>query len=52
MLQTMKVAHPDDRCHKLNQEVRQLQQRRVEMIQEIDEQTLDMRSVVILRTKG
>jgi len=42
------VTYSDDGCHELNKEVGDLQQGREEMIQKVDEKSLDMRTVVIL----
>jgi hypothetical protein len=46
------VTYSNDGGHELNQEVRNLQQRREEMVQEIDEESLDVRAVVILCAHG
>ena len=46
------VTYSNDGCHELNQEIRNLQQRRKEMVQEIDEESLDVRAVVILCARG
>ena len=42
------VTYSDNGCYKLNQEVRDLQQRREEVIQKVDEESLDVRTIVIL----
>ena len=41
-------THSNNRCNKFDQELGHLQQRRVEMIKEIDEKAFDMRTIVIL----
>jgi hypothetical protein len=46
------VTYSDDGCHELNQEVRKLQQRGEEMVQEIDEEPFDVRTVMILCARG
>ena len=40
--------HPDDGCDELDQEFRDPEQRRVEVVKEVNDQTFDMRTVVIL----
>ena len=42
------ATYSDNRCHKLNQEVRDLQQGREEVVQKVDEKSLDVRTVMIL----
>ena len=46
------AAYSDDGCHKLNQEVGELQQGWEEMVQKVDEKSFDVRTVVILRAHG
>ena len=42
------ATYSDNGCHKLNQEVRDLQQGWEEVIQKINEKSLDVRTVMIL----
>ena len=44
----LSLPYLDDRGDELDQKVRDLEQGRVEVIQEVDDQTLDMRTIVIL----
>jgi hypothetical protein len=44
----LSLPYLDDRGDELDQKVRNLQQRGVEVIQEVDDQTFDMRTIVIL----
>jgi hypothetical protein len=42
------ATYPHNWCHKFNQETRYLEEGRVEIVQEVDQEALDMRTVVIL----
>jgi len=42
-------ANLDDRSDELDEEPRNLEERREEVVEEVDEQTLDVRSILILR---
>ena len=42
------VTYSNDRSDELHEELRDLQERRVEVVQVVDEKALDMRTIVIL----
>ena len=44
----LSFRYPHDGCHKLDKEIGNFEQRRVEMVQEVDKKALDMGAVVIL----
>lgn len=44
----LSFAYPHDRCYELDKEIGDLEQRRIEMVQEIDKKALDMGAIVIL----
>lgn len=44
----LSFRYPNDRCYELDKEIGDFEQRRVEMVQEVDEKALDMGAIVIL----
>lgn len=44
----LSFAYPHDRCDELDKEIGDFEQRRIEMVQEIDQKALDMGAIVIL----
>jgi len=42
------MTHSDDRGNELNEEIGELEKRRVEVVEEVDNESLDVRTIVIL----
>lgn len=44
------MAHSDDGSNELDQEIGELEKRRVKVVEEVDDQSLDVRTIVILKS--
>ena len=42
------MTHSDDGSNELNEEIGELEKRRVEVVEEVDDKSLDVRSIMIL----
>jgi hypothetical protein len=43
------MAHPDDGSNELDKEIGELEQRRIEVVEEVDDESLDVRTIIILK---